>query len=532
MTGVTLDLGICFGPKCFAIKDFDVTARNPDEPFGLETTEVPGDDFADGAEADGQLLLSFRHGEGIAGCKVGEIEERLGEALADVAESNAFDEVDEGTQALAEDFEETQGEVRIASAERLEVGTQDQQGFSGLYRDDGGGIVPTIKDRDFGDGGGSALSGEDDLTSSGCGLQDFDGTFGDHMNSRAGGAFVEESLPGIVLLGDGHAGQRVEFRWFQAAERLNQREDSDLWMRQSDLIFPHRPFRRSAPLAVMAFDPIGIAVLEQVGDPNALCGGMPGGAIFRNAELKCLRPPAEPGPSPASVVLLRSDGSLDPARPDQIGMSGIEDEGDALKVHVGDAEVEGGFASGAFAQMADEPVDFRRRAMEPAVEAPCEDLMGEATVPHAIGGVQVGLFRRRQRHAVRSHRPEEPALVVEQAAEFAGVGIDEGFRGIDHAVPGGVPLTGGEVGTDEGGVSVFARKLVAVDEHVEERRISKEFFQALAMNGRVRHVLGQEPVTPGVAGAVQLLLELGAGPLREAEVVVEGEGAEDEDDQG
>jgi hypothetical protein len=209
-----------------------------DEAFTLEAAEIAGDDFADGAEAVGEILMGFGHGEGGGAGGVGHFEDGCGEALADAAKGDAFDEADEVAEAGAEDAEKFEGEFGVAAAAGEEVILANEHGFAGLLGDDGGRIGAAVEDGDFGDGGGGFLHGKDDLAAAGGEFVDPDAAAGDDPDAFAGLAFVEEGLLGVEAADGGDLGKVFPFGLGENGKEINRRERLEAELAHRSIVTP------------------------------------------------------------------------------------------------------------------------------------------------------------------------------------------------------------------------------------------------------------------------------------------------------
>ena len=83
---------------------------------------------------------------------------------------------------------------------------------------------------------------------------------------------------------------------------------------------------------VVIFDPFRVAILQHVGDPHALHGGVAGGTLFPKLKTIWRGLLAVPGVGPAAVGVLGVEGTLDPAALDQVLLPGCQEEGNTLQI--------------------------------------------------------------------------------------------------------------------------------------------------------------------------------------------------------
>ena len=201
-------LGIELGAKAFEVFDDDLAGIDVDQAFGLESHEVAGDEFANGAELVGEFLMAggeveFDTARGGIAFVLGEFDEGCDEALADGGEGEFLDDGDESAESGAYDLEDFEGDFGVFHAIGLEVAAGDEGDFGVVDGDGGGGERAAVEDGEFGDGFAGDVDGEDLFAAAGGGFEDADFATGDDVESVAGVALGEEQLTCVEGLARG-----------------------------------------------------------------------------------------------------------------------------------------------------------------------------------------------------------------------------------------------------------------------------------------------------------------------------------------
>ena len=116
----------------FGVGDGDLFTVGLDQTLHLEAHYCAGDDFADGADAGGELvvgefLIETDAGSGLDAACGGFVEEQLGDALADLAERQRLDKLGTAAQARGEDLRGRECEFRVLNAGRTNIAFSDKE---------------------------------------------------------------------------------------------------------------------------------------------------------------------------------------------------------------------------------------------------------------------------------------------------------------------------------------------------------------------------------------------------------------------
>jgi two-component system, NarL family, response regulator NreC len=189
-----------------------------DEAFGAEAGQIAGHDFADGAEARGQLLVSEGQVELIGTHLLGRIQQQARETLRDTAEGHRLDDPDQVAEAAADDGEDLQGDVGKLAADCVKVALIDEEGEDRLHGAHGRGVRSAIEERQLGDSGRSGFQGEHHFAAARRRLEDLDAAFDDEEDTGARLALPEQHFLGGETALDGSLGDGLNFGLGQGGE--------------------------------------------------------------------------------------------------------------------------------------------------------------------------------------------------------------------------------------------------------------------------------------------------------------------------
>ena len=111
-------------------------------------------------------------------------------------------------------------------------------------------------------------------------------------------------------------------------------DKSDANIKTKDASLERLGKHQEAKSLVVVLDPFRVAILQHVGDPHTLHGGVAGSTLFPKLKTIWLGLSAVPGVGPAAVGLLGVEGTLDPAALDQVLLTGYQEEGNTLQIQI------------------------------------------------------------------------------------------------------------------------------------------------------------------------------------------------------
>jgi len=152
------------------VGDGDGATFDGDETGVLQAREGARDDIADRADAGGDLMVGQdepkgrRARQGSAG-KLGLVEKKKSDALADLVEGEKLDHLGVSTHAGGHELERLEDEGGVIAAELAHLLLADEESIGVLFGDGGGRVGAVVEDGDLGHDGAGGVDVHDVLAS-------------------------------------------------------------------------------------------------------------------------------------------------------------------------------------------------------------------------------------------------------------------------------------------------------------------------------------------------------------------------------
>ena len=230
-----------FGFQSLEIGDEDRAAVDVDEAGGLKAAEIAGDEFADGTNLCGELLVAggkenLGSGGSCAAFPLGTAEEEGGEAMANGGEGKFLDDSDQAAEASSDDAQNLQADLRVGETEGLEILFADEEQSGVVDGGDRCGIVAAIEDREFSDRTARAVDIEDLLASVDGSFEDANVPGFDDVEPGAGLSFREYDFSSGEGAGDGSLSEEDEFGVGESGKDGDLREDGVRLLRHRSIV--------------------------------------------------------------------------------------------------------------------------------------------------------------------------------------------------------------------------------------------------------------------------------------------------------